>query len=52
MMGLFKRLEVILDEKTVIRTIRRNLIPSFSQLLALIDIDTVDSLCKKCKRIE
>lgn len=52
MMGLFNRLEVKPDEKTIIKIIRRNLLPTFSQPLALIDIDSVDSLCEKCKRIE
>lgn len=52
MCGLFNRLDDKPSEKNMIRIIRKNLLPNYAQPLALIDIDTVDILTEKCKRLE
>lgn len=52
MNGLFNRLENKPEEKAMVRIIQRNLLPSFIQPLALLNIESVDDLTEKCKRLE
>lgn len=52
MEGLFNRLTVKPSEKVIVDRIRRNLLPYYVSQLALLDIDTINELGIKCKRIE
>uniref|UniRef100_A0A6P7GS60 Uncharacterized protein LOC114342293 n=1 Tax=Diabrotica virgifera virgifera TaxID=50390 RepID=A0A6P7GS60_DIAVI len=52
MQRLFDRLETKLDEATMVKYIRRNLLPKFMQPLALVDISSVAELKVMCRRLE
>lgn len=52
MEGLFNRLTVKPSEKSIVDRIRRNLLPHYVSQLALLDIDTIDELVAKCKKVE
>lgn len=52
MEGLFNRLTEKPSEKIIIDRIRRNLLPTYISQLALLDIDTIDELVVKCKKLE
>lgn len=52
MIGLFNRLTNVVDEKSRVAKIRRNLLPFFVSALALHSPNTVDELTELCKRVE
>lgn len=52
MCSLFNRLEIKQDESSKIRIIKRNLLSNYVQPLALLDINSIEELTDKCKKLE
>lgn len=52
MEALFHRLTKRPDERDIVETIKENLLPEYTRLLALHDITSIEHLTRMCKKIE